>query len=133
MTEHTFVRSIHRGLAKADPEVYIWKINDNYQGGVADAYYSKRRDCWVEYKYIRAFPKRPATRIDLGLSQLQKDWLIARHNQGRNVAVVAGSEHGAVIFPGVSWDRVITRDDFLDSAVDKKEVVAYIQCQLTPI
>lgn len=132
MTEHSYIRSIHSRLRKDLPSVYVWKINDPYQGGVADAYYSGARDLWVEYKYLKALPKRATTRIEPGLSELQKDWLRARHAQGRNVAVIIGSPDGSMILPGVTWDLAINQADFISSAVDKSQVVAYIESQVRP-
>lgn len=126
MTEHAYIRSIHRLLAKHAPHVYVWKINDNYQGGVADAYYSSRLDMWIEYKYLKTLPKRPTTVIKIDLSQLQRDWLSGRMAQGRKVAVVIGSTVGSVILPDLEWQRSITAADFLSSCVDKKDVMAYI-------
>jgi len=132
MTEHSYIRSIHSRLRKDLPNVYVWKINDPYQGGVADTYYSGTHDLWVEYKYLKALPKRATTRIEPGLSELQKDWLRARHAQGRNVAVVIGSPDGSMILPGVTWDSAISQADFISSAVDKSQVVAYIESQVRP-
>lgn len=130
MTEHSFIRSLHDRLRRIAPEVYIWKINDAYQGGVADAYYSAASDMWVEYKFLKALPKRASTVIDIGLSALQKQWLSSRHREGRKVCVVVGSPDGSLILPGTDWDRSITSADFISSAVDKSEVVAYILLQL---
>jgi hypothetical protein len=126
MTEHTYIRSIHRLLHIRAPEIYVWKINDNYQGGVADAYYSSKRDMWIEYKYMKALPKRPNTPLDLGLSALQQDWLADRHNQGRRIAVIIGSPNCNIVLPALEWRRTITCADFLSSSVDKRAVVDYI-------
>jgi hypothetical protein len=130
MTEHHFVRSVHSRLKKQYPSLYVWKINDAYQGGVADAYYSGPSDLWVEYKYVKALPKRDNTLVDVGLSDLQKIWLRARHTEGRNVCVVVGSPEGTLILPGIEWDKSISRAQFISSAVDKSEVVAYIGMQV---
>lgn len=130
MTEHGFIRSIHALLKRRLAGVYIWKINDQYQGGVADAYYSYSKDTWVEYKYKKSLPKRSTTQLDLGLSALQKDWLRSRHAEGRNVAVIAGFGDRAIILPGTSWERAITVADFNISCVDRDGVVDYLIKQL---
>jgi hypothetical protein len=130
MTEHPFVRSVHNRLKKQYPSLYVWKINDAYQGGVADAYYSGQSDLWVEYKYVKSLPKRDNTIVDVGLSDLQKIWLRARHTEGRNVCVIVGSPEGVLILPGIEWDKSISRAQFISSAVDKSEVVAYIGTQV---
>lgn len=129
MTEHTFIRNVHNRLKRVAPGLYIWKINDTYQGGVADAYYSGGSDLWVEYKFLKNLPKRASTVIDIGLSALQRKWLSDRHREGRKVCVVVGSPDGSLILPGTNWDRSITIADFVSSGVDISEVVAYIQSQ----
>lgn len=129
MTEHSYIRSIHDRLRKKAPVIYIWKINDPYQGGVADAYYSGASDMWVEYKFVKSLPKRIDTKIDPGLSPLQRKWLKDRHAEGRRVCVIVGSPEGSLILPGVDWDKEITRADFISYAVEKTEVVAYIAHQ----
>lgn len=126
MTEHTYVASIHKALRKAQPELYVWKINDAYQGGVADAYYSGKRDHWIEYKFLKNLPRRNGTLLDLGLSPLQKIWLQERHREGRAVSVIVGCPEGSVIFPGISWDVPISKADFAIRLVDKADVIAYI-------
>lgn len=130
MTEHNYVRSLHNRLKRIAPAIYIWKINDPYQGGVADAYYSQASDMWVEYKFLKSLPKRASTAIDIGLSPLQRKWLSDRHREGRRVCVIVGSPDGSLILPGTDWDKVITRADFISSGVDNSEVPAYIQAQV---
>lgn len=125
MNEHSFVRSIHTALKRKAPELYVWKINDNFQGGVADAYYSGDKDHWVEYKYI-SLPKRDQTLLDIGLSPLQQQWLRDRHNEGRTVAVIVGSPDGNIILPALDWEDNISRVDFLTRSVDKSSVLSYI-------
>lgn len=126
MTEHSYIRSVHRRLKRVAPHVYAWKINDAYQGGVADAYYSSRRDMWIEYKYIKALPKRPTTLVNIGLSPLQDGWLSDRHSEGRMVSVIVGSPSGALILRDLDWRSSISCADFLKSCVDIEGVVSYI-------
>lgn len=130
-TEHTFVRSIHGILRRKHPKLYVWKINANYAGGVPDAYYSMKSDLWVEYKYLKSLPQKPETIVQYRLSELQKDWLIRRDAEGRDVCVVVGSPQGNLIFPGTAWRRPITSADFISRAVDNTEVAAYIYEQVS--
>lgn len=129
--EHTFVRSIHGILRRKHPTLYVWKINANYAGGVPDAYYSMKSDLWVEYKYLKSLPQKPETIVQYRLSELQKDWLIRRDAEGRDVCVVVGSPQGNLIFPGTAWRRPITSADFISRAVDNIEVAAYIYDQVS--
>lgn len=131
MTEHAYIRSIHRLLPKS---VYAWKINDRFQGGVADAYYSGAAgDLWVEYKYLKALPKQPTTAVPVELSQLQRQWLRARHTEGRRVAVIIGSPAGSIILEGLEWGNEISTANFIRNAVAKKDVAAYIHSKTTRV
>ena len=125
MNEHGYIRSIHR---KLPPSIYRWKINDNFEGGVADAYYSGNKgDLWVEYKYIKALPKRSATTIKTSLSQQQKLWLSRRSEEGRRVAVIIGSPMPYIIMSSPSdWNEQMTQADFIRRAFDKDRLVSYI-------
>lgn len=127
--EHTFVRALHRRLPRS--EIYAWKINDKFQGGVPDAMYMGPGGLlWVEYKYIKAYPKRNKTMMKLGLSENQKLWLTRAHANGQQVAVVVGCEKDAVILdhPG-AW-RDMTAEDFATKARPYEEVMDYIQSKV---
>ena len=85
------------------------KNHNQYNGGIADVWYSGiRADMWIEYKFV-VVPKRDTTLIDLtagkhpALSHLQQDWLKRRHAEGRHVGVLVGAKEGGVWFPGVTW------------------------------
>ena len=125
MNEHGFIRSVHRQLPD---EIYKWKINDNFQGGVADTYYSgKGGDLWIEYKYLKVLPKRPSTVIKTSLSAQQGMWLTERHNEGRTVALVIGSPDGIVLLTSPDeWNTPLTCADFIRTAIDKQRLVSYI-------
>lgn len=123
MNEHGYIRSIHRKLPK---NLYIWKINDNYAGGVPDAYYSgNKNDLWLEYKYLKTIPKRNDTVIDFTkmLSPLQQKWLKERHNEGRNVGVVIGSEFGGLLLMGTEFTTSLSAAEFRIKSIGKDELV----------
>lgn len=130
MNEHSFIRSIHR---KLPPDVYIWKINDNFQGGVADAYYSKRNggDLWIEYKYLSSLPKRASTIVNYGLSALQIMWLNERLLDGRTVSVIVGSPQGHLVLEKGAWEHQMNKETFTRNAVESPAVVAYILSALS--
>lgn len=131
MNEHSFIRSIHRKLPK---EIFTWKINDNYAGGVADAYYSGfKDDVWIEYKYV-TLPKKDTSKIKLGLSPLQIHWLKEQYARGRNVAVVIGSPEGNIILrqPHEFEQESITKAHFSSNTVDKAQVISFIIGITTP-
>lgn len=100
--ETVFIGGVHKHLPAT---LYRIKNNNMYNSGQADCWYSGfKSDLWVEYKFI-VLPKNDSTRVDLGLSTLQQQWLKARHAEGRNVAVVVGCKEGGVWMPGIQWDR----------------------------
>ena len=71
--EKEFINKVHKHLPK---EVYRWKINDPYHGGVPDAFYSgQANSCFVEYKYTESLPKKESSYIKLNLSEQQRNWL----------------------------------------------------------
>lgn len=107
MNEHSYIRSIHK---KLHSDVYRWKINDAYAGGVADAFYSGPNGMlFVEYKYIseKKLPKRGTTLIVPDLSGLQKKWLRDRHEESIPVVVVLGTPQASVIFTHCEWEKGI--------------------------
>ena len=106
MNEHSFIQAIHRRFPPIS-ELYRWKIKADYQGGVADVYYSGYLDdLFVEYKYIsdRRYPRRKETMIDIGLSPLQVDWGRSRLSEGRDYWVVVGSKQGSIILKDIRID-----------------------------
>lgn len=129
MNEHGYIKSIHRLLPSS---IYKWKINDNFQGGVADAYYSGNNgDIWIEYKYISKPPKKPDTVIKTCLTAQQLHWLKSRQAEGREVALVIGinppetlkNKDNLVI---TDFSTIITSGVFNNSGVDKHSVAQYI-------
>ena len=127
--ENNFISSVHKHLPV---KLYRMKNSNPYNGGIADVWYSgKRRDLWIEYKFI-AVPKRPDTTIDLvsgkspEISALQQEWLRARHEEGRNVGVIIGSKDGGVWLPGLAWNQTFQAKDFLARLRTRKELAEEI-------
>ena len=129
--ENTFIASVHRHLPKT---LYRMKNHNQYNGGIADVWYSGKLDLWVEYKFIKV-PKRDETTIDLihgtlktgpDISALQQEWLKSRHAEGRRVGVVVGSEKGGVWYPGITWDRIATAKEFRASILARADLAALI-------
>ena len=124
MNEHGYIRSVTRHLPS---DRYQWKIHDSYAGGVPDWFYEgQNQDLWVEWKYIKPFPKRPGTLIDLTnkkyLSALQQRWIMRRHEKRQDIWVIAGSEHGGVIFKNLDWQSPISVAEFQAQALKPKEI-----------
>ena len=132
MNEHSYIRSIHKQLKKQTSAVDIWKINDNYAGGVPDTvYFGNKSVLWIEYKYIKQLPKRNTTVIDLTkpqqyLSLLQQQWLEEKHLKNIRTTVIVGSPEGSVIFPDLLWKTPITVKSFTTNAIDTCKIATYI-------
>lgn len=131
--ENNFISSVHKHLPV---KLYRMKNHNQYNGGIADVWYSGcHEDWWIEYKFI-TIPKRADTVIDLVggknpmLSGLQQEWLDSRYEEGRNIGVIAGSKDGGVWFPGTSWHTPITAGQFRERLIDRKGVAGLI-VQLT--
>ena len=122
MNEHSFIRSVHRLLPK---DVYRWKINDNFAGGVPDAYYSgPKGDVWIEYKYVK-LPKKDHSEVRFGASAQQILWLCERKKEGRNVLLVVGSDEGVVVFDSSQEIAAnsCSRQHFISNTIDRKSLV----------
>jgi len=129
MNEHSYIKSIHKMLPTT---LYKWKINDNFHGGVADAYYSgDAGDLWIEYKYVARPPKKSTTVIKTCLTDQQLHWLRTRQQEGRNVALVIGMQAPADMRSKdnlivIDFSQKVTTADFSSSAVDKRGVAEFI-------
>lgn len=129
--ETTFIASVHRQLPPED-ELYRMKNNNAFNGGIADVWYSARRDLWVEYKFLE-LPKRATTVIDLTagkdpmLSVLQQDWLKRRLEEGRNVWVIVGCKEGGVILKNRSWEHAWTTGRFRAELQTRNEIAAALR------
>ena len=122
MNESAHIQAINKKVRAAG--VYVLKIQTMMNNGVPDCFYSGLKDyLFVEYKYIsdKALPKREDTPIKPMLTDLQFDWLINRGNEGRNVAVIIGSNIGWAIYP--IWDRPIFKKEL---NMTRNDVVAWI-------
>ena len=122
MNEHGFVRSVHRQLS---PDVFVWKINDKYAGGVPDAFYAGPARClFIEYKYVK-LPKRDTTLVKTSLSVQQKLWLDRMLGMDKQVALVIGSVLGSIIIDK-DWDHPIPTELFRQRAMSTQAVAKWI-------
>jgi len=127
--ENTFIGSVHRHLPA---QLYHMKNHNQYNGGIADVWYSgTRADLWVEYKFI-VLPKRDETVIDITagktpmLSSLQQDWIQGRVSEGRNVGVIIGCKEGGVWLPSLAWDNPLKTAEFKNRLQSRSELAAVI-------
>jgi hypothetical protein len=94
MIESQYTTALHKKLA---PHIYKWKVNDNFAGGVPDAFYRTTRETnarplWVEYKFLKKLPARGDTRIVPNLSAQQLIWLEQAVSSGEQALVIVGIE-----------------------------------------
>lgn len=118
--ENRFIHSVHAHLPPKT-EFHREKMNNPYSSGTADCWYSgRRRDLWIEFKFI-VIPKKADTEIrvlDL-LSALQDHWLRGRWNEGRAVWVAVGSKEGGVVFDQGNWHIPITAAAFRERLITR--------------
>lgn len=109
------------------------KNHNPYNSGIPDCWYSgPGGDIWVEYKFA-TIPKRGETTIKVELSELQKNWLLSRHSEGRNVGVIVGCKEGGVWMPGITWQVPYTKDSFCSSLKTRGDLanIIYQHCTMT--
>lgn len=95
--ENRFISAVHHYLLPDQP--YREKMANPYRGGTPDVWYSGNvADLWVEYKWVaHAVKSHSARNVPLNLSALQRQWILKRFSEGRNVAVIIGCTRGGVI------------------------------------
>lgn len=136
MNEHKFSRKLKDQLAKRDPSLFWWKVNDTFAGGVPDIFLEgSRSDLWAEVKYIPALPKRATTVIDLAdtkryLSKLQQLWLERREARRGDTLVLVGHPNGVALFWHNSWKTPLKCGDFITKSVSFKEAIEQIVCKV---
>ena len=115
--EKEFINKVHSQLPK---DVYKWKINDPYHGGVSDTYYSGPADhCWIEYKYKDNLPAKLSSKIKINLSEQQRIWLTRQKQHGGFTYVVFAS--GDLVYVTDDFELThITVEQFKNQAVPFK-------------
>lgn len=81
MSEKAFKAHVKRGLRKIDPRLHWQAIEDAYSTGIPDVSYafSTGREGWIEFKYLKQWPKRPDTIVRLDhFTPEQRNWLTKR-------------------------------------------------------
>jgi len=128
MNEHGFVRKVHTKLRVTGRLKKIWKINDNFQGGVPDAFYLGDLDSlWVEYKYLPKLPKRDTTLVVPDVSELQYDWLADLQACGKNAWVAVGHPNKVWWTQDLELCRNgIARSTFVEESVDTQTFIDLI-------
>ena len=115
MQERHFINKIHKRLSS---DIYKWKINDAYHGGVPDVFYSgPGGHCFVEYKYKKELPKRHNTFIKFGVTAQQCAWLNARKDEGVPVFVALGGGKSIVFNNNFDVVNVYTVRDYITEAM----------------
>ena len=78
---------------------------------------------FVEYKYVKAFPKRDSTTIKTSVSLLQLQWL-ERMNTAASAALIIGVEATAVIITSefIIGYANIRKQDLLAHPISQKDI-----------
>lgn len=126
--ENTFIHFVHRNLPDKE-NLYRMKNHNQYNGGIADCWYSAKKDLWVEYKWLHRIPDSP--NVDIGMTDLQKEWCEGRHDEGRNVWVVLGTPQGVAVFRNKRWKKKISGDALRGLLIPKQDYVVELSIYLT--
>ena len=121
--EKEFINKVHKNLSK---EIYRWKINDPYHGGVPDAFYSGPKDhCFIEYKYKESLPVKETSFIKIELSTQQRIWLKRQAENNINVYAVLGS--GDLVYVTQDFEKEkITVKEFKQQAVSFTDYITQL-------
>jgi hypothetical protein len=118
-------RFIQRVEKRINRGIYHMKNANVWIAGIPDSWYSgKGGDLWVEYKYIPKHGKVSPTKL---LSALQRDWLNARHKEGRSVAVIIGCPEGGVVLEDHAWENDLEAADFNAMIQPVEEIAGWIE------
>lgn len=138
MIESDFTKRVNE---KLDPrKIKVWKIKDDYQGGVPDALYlpkishSAAQTCvFVEYKFIKALPKLDKTCIIPALSELQKEWLRIASLTLPCFVIVGYKDTKAargVVYTSNEWLTGIPKADFVNRLWSYQEIADFLTLQI---
>tara|TARA_S200000501_G_scaffold213086_1_gene200151 strand:+ start:52 stop:456 length:405 start_codon:yes stop_codon:yes gene_type:complete len=131
MRESTFIRAVHQHVDRA--KCVVWKINDNYFGGIPDCWYlgPNGQPFFIEYKWIKALPKRLSTPIKPNLSQLQLQMCSKLERNGHLLFVVVGVEieRKVIIYrDSQTWTKGIDRNSI--ELLSRKDFSNFLEYQL---
>ena len=123
--EKDFINKVHKKLPK---EIYRWKINDPYHGGVPDTFYSGPKGfAFIEYKYKQKLPARGSSKITVDLSKQQRLWLQQQYDYNMPVYYVLGSPDHVLVSQNFQKEfftlneylkHAGTFDQFIDKLID---------------
>jgi hypothetical protein len=122
--ETTFYTAVHRHLPP-EKALHREKMCNPFRGGTWDFWFSGKVDLWIEYKFV-ILPKRDDTMVTFGLSDLQEDWGRQRRIEGRNLAVIVGSEKGGIVLLNEDWLAPISCNLFKERLMTKPQIAAWI-------
>ena len=122
MQERQFITKVHKNLSS---DIYKWKINDSYTGGVPDCFYSgPAGHCFVEYKFKKELPKRDRTPINFNLSAQQELWLTERSKQGVPCYVALAVDNLIVLTQNFEKSNQYLTEEFLEDSMLFEDFVA---------
>ncbi|MGB1973325.1 MAG: hypothetical protein ACPHQD_04680 [Vibrio toranzoniae] len=123
MTEHDFIRSIHKKLPSS---IYRWKIHDTFTGGVPDAFYMGPAGVvFVEYKYTKKLPAKPSTNLPVKVSNNQIAWLNRALNSPLKPALIIGHRNKAIIIEN-NFTQSITKEYYVNGCLPIESIIDWI-------
>jgi len=130
--EATYKNSIHKYINKSN--VYFASMGGGYVAGIPDVYYEGNAGClWVEWKNFQVLPREICLLNQSGaakLSPLQQQWLRRANKNNINTAVICGSPEGGCVFPKNLWEGLLSRESFINTTLNRKEIAEWITNQV---
>ena len=119
---------MHRHLSD---DVFRWKIHDKFAGGVPDAMYvGPAGVLFVEYKYLKDFPKRPSTPLKINVSPLQIAWMedvSSKSSPNVTCLVVIGCANNALIVSIEDLSNTMSSKEARLKCISFADIARYIE------
>lgn len=103
MRERQLIDAIHRRLPKSlhRQSMTLGSLTSN---GTPDYYYDgPRSDLWVEYKQLKSMPRNKIVDCGRLLTPLQQQWIVRRHDNGKNAVVIVGLPNKTGLLLAEPW------------------------------
>ena len=132
MSEQTAWTTMRGHLTSLPGRVHIQRFEDKLTGGIPDTNVCwAGHEFWMEAKFVKDLPKRPTTKVKVGLRPDQALWLETRQRAGSLAFVwIRVRDYGWLLFDGRyrALQDGIPLEDFMNEPVyaNCKELVAEI-------
>jgi len=100
--------------------------HEDATAGVPDISYCYEGSCgWIELKVIKNWPKRPTTKVQTGLTPIQKVWMKRRHKHGGRIFVFIQIPEGYLVYKDIAIFHL--------NDMTREEMFAYCSWELSSL